>query len=210
LRRPDVLQAEYQLRAANAQIGAARAALFPRITLTGLLGFASTALTSLFSGGSFGWSAGADATYTIFQGGAGRANVRLSQAQRDAAVASYQGAIQTAFREVADALARRGTINDEIAARQRQQVATADTYVLTEARYRAGIDPFLTVLDAQRSLYSAQQAMVQTKLTAAQNIVAVYQAIGGDVLLQQTPVCQALPGDSSARSANVASQCSPA
>ena len=210
LRRPDVLQAEYQLRAANAQIGAARAALFPRITLTGLLGFASTALTSLFSGGSFGWSAGADATYTIFQGGAGRANVRLTQAQRNAAVATYQGAIQAAFREVADALARRGTINDEIAARQRQQVATADTYVLTEARYRAGIDPFLTVLDAQRSLYSAQQAMVQTKLTAAQNFVTIYQAIGGDVLLQQTPVCQALPGDSSASSAKVASQCSPA
>ena len=210
LRRPDVLQAEYQLRAANAQIGAARAALFPRITLTGLLGLASTALTSLFSGGSFGWSAGADATYTIFQGGAGRANVRLSQAQRNAAVASYQGAIQTAFREVADALARRGTINDEIAARQRQQTATADTYVLTEARYRAGIDPFLTVLDAQRSLYSAQQAMVQTKLAAAQNIVTLYQSIGGDVLLQQTPVCQALPGDSSASSAKVASQCSPA
>ena len=195
LRRPDVLQAEYQLRAANAQIGAARAALFPRITLTGLLGFASTALTSLFSGGSFGWSAGADATYTIFQGGAGRANVRLSQAQRDAAVASYQGAIQTAFREVADALARRGTINDEIAARQRQQVATADTYVLTEARYRAGIDPFLTVLDAQRSYYSAQQTMVQTKLTAAQNIVTLYQSIGGDASLEATPVCAALPGD---------------
>ena len=210
LRRPDVLQAEYQLRAANAQIGAARAALFPRITLTGLLGFASTALTSLFSGGSFGWSAGADATYTIFQGGAGRANVRLSQAQRNAAVASYQRAIQTAFREVSDALARRGTINDEIAARQRQQVATADTYVLTEARYRAGIDPFLTVLDAQRSLYSAQQAMVQTKLTAAQNIVTIYQVVGGDALLQRTPVCQALPGDNSASSAKVASQCSPA
>ena len=210
LRRPDVLQAEYQLRAANAQIGAARAALFPRITLTGVLGFASTALTSLLSGGAFSWSAGADATYTVFQGGAGRANVRLSQAQRNAAIATYQGAIQTAFREVADALARRGTINDEIAARQRQQAATADTYVLTEARYRAGIDPFLTVLDAQRSLYSAQQAMVQTKLTAAQNIVTIYQAIGGDVLLQQTPVCQVLPGDSSASSAKVASQCSPA
>src|SRR5207237_8807451 len=93
LRRPDVLQAEYQLRAANAQIGAARAALFPRITLTGLLGFASTALTTLFSGGSFGWSAGADATYTIFQSGAGHANVRLTEAQRNAAVASYQRTI---------------------------------------------------------------------------------------------------------------------
>ena len=198
LRRPDVLQAEYQLRSANAQIGAARAALFPRITLTGLLGFASTALTRWFTGGAGAWSAGADATDTIFQSGAGHANVRLSEAQRNAAVATYQGTIQTAFREVSDALARRGTINDELAARQRQQAATADTYVLTEARYRAGIDPFLTVLDAQRSYYSAQQTMVATKLTAAQNIVTLYQSIGGDTLLQATPVCQALPGDKSA------------
>lgn len=210
LRRPDVVEAEYQLRAANAQIGAARAALFPRITLTGLLGFASNALTTLLTGGAFGWSAGADATYTIFQSGAGHANVRLSEAQRSAAVATYQKAIQTAFREVADALARRGTINDEIAARQRQQDATADTYLLTEARYREGIDPFLTVLDAQRSYYAAQQVLVQTKLTAAQNIVNLYQAIGGDALLQATPVCQPLPGDSNASSAKLASQCSPA
>ena len=195
LRRPDVLQAEYDLRAANAQIGAARAALFPRITLTGLLGFASSALTSLFTGGAFGWSAGADATYTIFQAGAGHANVRLSEAQRNAAVATYQRTVQTAFREVADALARRGTINDEIGARERQQAATADTYTLTEARYRAGIDPFLTVLDAQRSYYVAQQQMVATKLSAAQNLVTLYQTIGGDTLLQTTPLCQPLPGD---------------
>jgi outer membrane protein, multidrug efflux system len=209
LRRPDVLQAEYQLRAANAQIGAARAALFPRITLTGLLGFASSALVKLFTGGAFGWSAGADATYTIFQSGAGHANVRLSQAQRNAAVATYQRTVQAAFRDIADALARRGTMNDEIAARQRDQAAAADNYVLTEARYREGIDPFLTVLVAQRSYYSAQQQMVQTKLTAAQNIVTIYQSIGGDTLLQKTPVCQALPGDSNASSAKLASQCSP-
>jgi outer membrane protein, multidrug efflux system len=209
LRRPDVIQAEYQLRAANAQIGAARAALFPRISLTGLLGFASSALAKLFTGGAFGWSVGADATYTIFQGGAGHANVRLSEAQRNAAVSTYQATVQTAFREVADALARRGTINDEIAARQRQQAATADTYLLTEARYRAGIDPFLTVLDAQRSYYVAQLQLVRTKLTAAENIVDLYQAIGGDPLLQATPVCQSLPGDSSASSAKLASQCSP-
>lgn len=195
LRRPDVLQAEYQLRAANAQIGAARAALFPRITLTGLLGFASSALLKLFTGGAFGWSAGADATYTIFQSGAGHANVRLSQAQRNAAIATYQHTIQSAFRDVADALARRGTMNDEIAARQRDQAAAADNYTLTEARYREGIDPFLTVLVAQRSYYSAQQAMVQNKLTAAQNLVTVYQSIGGDTLLQATPVCETLPGD---------------
>jgi multidrug efflux system outer membrane protein len=209
LRRPDVIQAEYELRAANAQIGAARAALFPRITLTGLLGFASSALLKLFTGGAFGWSAGANAAYTIFQGGAGHANLRLSEAQRDAAVATYQQAVQTAFREVADALARRGTINDEIGARERNQAAAADNYTLTEARYREGIDPFLTVLVAQRSYYSAQQTMVQTKLTAAQNLVTIYQTIGGDASLQATPVCQALPGDSNASKAKLASQCSP-
>lgn len=195
LRRPDVLQAEYQLRAANAQIGAARAALFPRITLTGLLGFASGALLKLFTGGAFGWSVGANATYTIFQGGAGHANVRLSEAERNAAVATYQHTVQTAFREVADALARRGTINDEIGARERQQAATSDTYTLTAARYRAGIDTFLSVLDAQRSYYAAQILMVQTKLHAAQNLVTTYQTIGGDASLQATPVCTALPGD---------------
>ncbi|MES2327456.1 MAG: efflux transporter outer membrane subunit [Pseudomonadota bacterium] len=208
LRRPDVIQAEYELRAANAQIGAARAALFPRITLTGLLGFASSALLKLFTGGAFGWSAGADATYTIFQSGAGHANVRLSQAQRNAAVATYQHTIQSAFRDVADALARRGTMNDEIAARQRDQAAAADNYTLTEARYREGIDPFLTVLVAQRSYYSAQQSMVQTKLTAAQNLVTTYQSIGGDTLLRGTPVCQTLPGDTNT-AAKPAPLCSP-
>jgi len=209
LRRPDVVQAEYDLRAANANIGAARAALFPRITLTGLLGFASSALLKLFTGGAFGWSAGANANYTIFQAGAGHANVRLTEAQQRAAVASYQGTIQSAFRDVADALARRGTMNEEIAARQRQQAATADTYLLTEARYRAGIDPFLNVLDAQRSYYTAQQALVATKLTAAQNSVATYQAIGGDTLLEGTPICQRLPGDTGQPNAVLGEECLP-
>jgi multidrug efflux system outer membrane protein len=210
LRRPDVIQAEYQLRAANANIGAARAALFPRITLTGLLGFASSALLKLFTGGGFGFSAGADASYTIFQSGAGHANVRLTEAQQRAAVATYQGTIQAAFRDVSDALARRGTINDELAARQRQQAATADAYLLTEARYRAGVDPFLTVLDAQRSYYAAQQTLVNTKLTAAQNIVATYAAIGGDALLEGSPICQKLPGDMGAPNAVLSSECLPA
>lgn len=183
LRRPDVVQAEYELRAANAEIGAARAALFPRISLTGLLGLASSALTRLFTGGAFAWSAGADATYTIFNAGAGRANVRLTEAQRAAAVATYQKAIQTAFREVSDALARRGTMEEELAARQRQQAAAADVYLLTEARYRNGIDSFLSSLDAQRSYYSAQQVLVQAKLTAAQNRVDMYRSLGGDSLL---------------------------
>lgn len=208
LRRPDVLQAEYQLRAANADIGAARAALFPRITLTGLLGFATTALTSLFTGGGFGWQVGASAAYTVFQAGAGHANVRLTEAQRNAALATYQRAVQSAFRDVADALARRSTMDDQLAAAQRQQAAGADNYLLTEARYRAGVDPFLNVLVAQRSYYTAQNALVQTKLTAGQNKVALYQSLGGDSLLQNAPLCD-VTYVSSANSAKLASQCSP-
>jgi multidrug efflux system outer membrane protein len=182
LRRPDIMEAEYQLLAANAEIGAARAALFPRITLTGLLGIASSSLIGLFSGGTFGWSASADATYPIFRAGAGKANVRLTEAQRDAAIATYQKAIQTAFREVADALARRGTIGDQLRARQAQQDAAADNYMLSDARYREGIDNFLSTLDAQRSYYFAQQTLVLSKLTAASNLVDLYESLGGDSL----------------------------
>ena len=183
LRRPDVVEAEYELRAANAQIGAARAALFPRITLTGLLGLASTSLAGLFSGGAFQWSPGSDVTYTIFQGGAGRANVRLTEAQRNAAVATYQRTVQQAFREVADALARRGTIGEQLRARQSQREAAADTYLLTEARYRNGIESFLGSLDAQRSYYSAQRTLVLSRLEAATNLVDLYRSLGGDSLL---------------------------
>ncbi|MFL6735786.1 MAG: efflux transporter outer membrane subunit [Sphingomonas sp.] len=189
LRRPDVLQAEYQLRAANANIGAARAELFPRISLTGLLGFASGALLKLFSGGAFGWSAGANAGYTIFQAGAGHANVRLTQAQRNAALANYQHAVQTAFRDVSDALARRATMDEQLAAARAQQAAASDNYLLTEARYRAGIDPFLDVLVAQRAYYTAQNSLVQTKATAGHNRVDLYQALGGDALLSTSPLC---------------------
>ncbi|MDV3459393.1 efflux transporter outer membrane subunit [Sphingomonas sp. HF-S4] len=187
LRRPDVVQTEYALRAANAEIGAARAALFPRISLTGLLGLASNALTGLFSGNGFNWSAGASADYSIFRAGAGPAGVRLSEAQRDAAVASYERAIQTAFREVADALARRGTITEQLRATQAQAEAAADTYRLAEARYRGGIDTFLSSLDAQRSLYSARRTLVNTRLVQASNLVTLYRTLGGDSLLQATP-----------------------
>jgi len=193
LRRPDVLEAEYQLRAANAEIGAARAALFPRISVTGLLGVASSALTSIFSGGAFGWSAGADATYSIFNGGANKANVRLTQAERDAAVANYQKAVQAAFRDVADALARRGTMGEELAAQQRQAAAAADNLRLSEARYRAGIDNFLATLVAQRASYSAQQQLVATRLEEARNLVDVYQALGGDDFIRNTAVGPASP-----------------
>lgn len=205
LRRPDVVQAEYQLRAANAQIGAARAALFPRISLTGLLGFTSDALRTLFDDGRFTWQAGANASYPIFNGGAGRANVRLSEAQREAALARYEGTIQTAFREVADALARRGTIAEQRRAVAAQAEAAADTYSLAQARYRGGIESFLSSLDAQRSLFTARRTLVATQLTEASNLVALYRTLGGDSRLDPTdrgpvPVGgTAIPGDPAAR-----------
>jgi outer membrane protein, multidrug efflux system len=180
LRRPDVIQAEYELRAANAEIGAARAALFPRISLTGLAGFASTALSGLFGSGGFAFSGNAGISYPIFNAGAGRAGVELSQAQRDAALASYEGAIQAAFRDVADALARAGTYAEEERAQRALVAAAEDTFTLTDARYRGGIDPFLTRLDAQRSLYSAQRTLVSTLAGRASNRIALYRALGAD------------------------------
>jgi multidrug efflux system outer membrane protein len=183
LRRPDVVQAEYQLRAANAEIGAARAALFPRISLTAIAGLASTALTSLFSGGAFSWSAGANVDYPIFRAGAGRAGVRQSEAQRDVALGGYERAIQIAFREVADALARRGTIGEQLRAETASVAAAADAYRLAYARYQGGIDPFLASLVAQRSLYGAQRSLVATRLTKATNLVTLYRVLGGDSLL---------------------------
>jgi multidrug efflux system outer membrane protein len=187
LRRPDVVQAEYELRAANAEIGAARAALFPTISLTGLLGLASSTLTGLFSGGAFAWSAGADANYAIFRAGAGKARVAQTEAQRNAARASYEKAIQTAFREVADALADRGTMGEQLRAAGANVAASAETLRLVNARYRGGIDPYLTTLDAQRSLYTAQRNQVAVSFAEASNAVALYRALGADSFIAQGP-----------------------
>ncbi|MGK6321391.1 efflux transporter outer membrane subunit [Sphingomonas sp. DT-204] len=187
LRRPDVVQAEYQLRSANARIGAARAALFPRISLTGLLGFASTALGSLFDGDRFTWNASGGIDYNIFDAGGARGDLLQARAQRDAAVATYEKAIQTAFREVSDALARRGTIADQETAQRSLVTAAQDNYDLSYARYRGGIDTFLQSLDAQRSLYSAQRSYVGTRLDRATNLVDLYRTLGGDALLDATP-----------------------
>lgn len=180
LRRPDVMESEYRLRAANAEIGAARAAMFPRITLTGLLGFASDALGTLFDSGAFHTTVGGDASYSIFSAGGRRAGVEASKAERDAALAAYEKAIQTAFREVADALARQGTIDEEVRTAGNRVTAAADTARLVEARYRGGIDSFLDNLDAQRSLYTAQQQEVAVRLALVGNRIALYRALGGD------------------------------
>lgn len=183
LRRPDVVEAEYQLRAANARIGAARAAFFPTISLTGLLGLASSGLTSLLSGGAFNWNAGASASLPIFDAGANRGNLQYARAQRELFLTRYERAIQTAFREVADALARRGTIAAQFGADSRLVADAQDNYRLTEARYREGIENFLATLDAQRTLYSAQQRLARTRLERASNLAQLYRALGGDATI---------------------------
>ena len=186
LRRPDVVEAEYELRATNAQIGAARAALFPRLTLTGLAGFASTALSTLFTGGAFTYSVAPSLSYPIFQAGAARAGVTYSKAERDSALATYEKSIQTAFEETANALARLGTISDQLGADRNNVVAALDAYQLTDASFRGGVGTFLDALVAQRTLFTAQQTLVATQLTAAQNRVTLYQVLGGDSTLETT------------------------
>ena len=180
LRRPDVISAEYDLRAANADIGVARAQLFPSISLTGLLGFASDSLSSLFSGGAFSASAGADASWSIFNAGGRAANVDVAKAQRDAALAAYERTIQTAFSEVADALADQGTLASRLRSATAFTEAASDTATLTEARYTHGIDSYLENLDAQRSLYTARRAEVNTRLAVAANRITLYRVLGGD------------------------------
>lgn len=184
LRRPDVVEAEYELRATNAEIGAARAALFPTISLTALTGFASSALSSLFTGGAFTYSVSPNVSYSIFRAGAGRATVAQSRAQRDAVLATYEKTIQTAFQEVSDALARRGTITDQERAQQALTTASRENFQLSDARYRGGIDTYLASLTAQQSFYSSQRSLVATQLTAATNLVTLYRTLGGDATLE--------------------------
>lgn len=180
LRRPDVVSAEYDLRAANADIGVARAELFPSISLTGLLGFASDALSSLFDGGAFKATAGANANWSIFNAGGKAANVDVAKTRRDAALANYEKAIQTAFREVADALADQGTLAERLRAASAYTAAAQDTARLTEATYRHGITSSLDNLDAQRSLYAARRSEIAVRLQGAANRITLYRVLGGD------------------------------
>lgn len=191
LRRPDVLAAEHRLRAANAQIGAARAAFFPTISLTGLAGYASPQLSGLVAERNLVWQAAGGADLPIFTGGANLASLAGAKAERRLSVAEYQGAIQAAFRDVADALARRGTIREQVAAREALQAAASDSFELSDARYRAGVDPYLATLVSQRTLYVARQGLTQTQLAEALNLVALYVALGGDPAIETLPVTAA-------------------
>ncbi|HWE45376.1 MAG TPA: efflux transporter outer membrane subunit [Caulobacteraceae bacterium] len=181
LKRPDVLQAEHQLKADNADIGAARAAFFPTLSLTAQGGVESTQLSKLFAAGSGAWQFIPNLSVPIFDFGANRARLKSAKVQRDIAVAQYDKAIQTAFREVADALARRGTIDAQLAAQQANVAASDRALFLTKARYDRGIDPYLNYLIAERALYAAQMTDIAAKQARYANLVTLYQALGGGV-----------------------------
>ena len=181
LRRPDVLEAEHQLKAYNADIGAARAAFFPTILLTGSGGTTSLSLSNLFGAGTGAWSFTPAISLPIFDAGINAANLRLAKAQRDVALAQYEKAVQTAFREVADALAQRGQVGDLVATDQRLAYDTGRSLTLSNARYQRGADTYLNSLTAQVNSYAARQSLVGSRLTRAANLIALYQALGGGV-----------------------------
>lgn len=179
LQRPDILAAEHQLKAAYANIGVARAAFFPQITLTGGGGIMSSELSNLFKAESDTWNFYPQITAPIFDAGSRRANLRAAKVDRDFAVAEYEKAIQSGFREVSDSLTLRGKLLEQQDAQQALVTALDETYKLSQARYKAGIDSYLSVLVAQRSLYGAQQALVSVRLARQSNLVTLYKVLGG-------------------------------
>ena len=179
LRRPDIIQAEHRLKGANANIGAARAAFFPRITLTGSVGVGSDQLTGLFKSGSGAWGFAPQITLPIFDAGRNRAILKVSKVEQEIAVAQYEQTILTAFREVADALAERGTIDEQLAALQSLTTATAESARLSLVRYDKGADSYLSVQDAQRALFAAQQNLIAARLSRLTNLVTLYKVLGG-------------------------------
>jgi outer membrane protein, multidrug efflux system len=178
-RRPDIMEAEQNLLAANANIGAARAAFFPSISLTGSFGTLSSSLGGLFKPGSAAWSFAPTITLPIFEGGQNLANLELANVQKNIQIAQYEKAIQSAFREVADGLAARGTYDQQISALERETAAQQRRLDLSTLRYRNGVDSYLGVLEAQQDLYAAQQTLITARTQRAANLVSLYQALGG-------------------------------
>lgn len=179
LRRPDIMQAEHRLKGVNANIGAARAAFFPRITLTGSAGFGSDELSGLFSSGSGAWSFIPQITLPIFDSGRNRAGLKASKVEQEIALAQYERAILTAFREVADALAEQGTIDERVVALESLTTATESSARLSQVRYEKGADSYLSVQDAQRALYSARQNLIVARLSQLSSRVTLYKVLGG-------------------------------
>ena len=177
--RPDVVAAEHQLRGANANIGAARAAFFPSISLTGSIGSGSSELSNLFDSGTRVWSFLPKITLPIFQGGKLRANLAIANADRDIALAQYEKSIQVGFRETADALALNVSLDEQVSAQQRLVDAAEQANRLSQARYDAGLDSFVTLLDARRTAYNAQQTQLQAQLAQQANRITLYKVLGG-------------------------------
>ncbi|HYD62507.1 MAG TPA: efflux transporter outer membrane subunit, partial [Noviherbaspirillum sp.] len=181
-RRPDIRAAEQRLRASNANIGAARAAFFPRISLTASAGTASGELSGLFESGSQSWSFMPQLVLPIFDAGRNSANLTLAEVRNNVAVAEYEKAIQVAFREVADALAGRAAIDEQVDAQRAVLEAQSERLKLADQRYRTGIASSLDVLDAEREVFSAEQALVQARLLRLTNAIDLYRALGGGLI----------------------------
>jgi len=177
--RPDILSAEHRLKSANADIGAARAAFFPRIALTASGGTGSRQLSGLFDAGSGTWLFSPQITVPIFTAGSLRASLDYAKIQKDINIATYEKTVQSAFREVSDGLAARGTFTDQLDAQLRLVEASRDYFQLAEGRYRTGVDSYLTLLDAQRQLFTAQQALIDARLNQLTSEVNLYKALGG-------------------------------
>ena len=177
--RPDVLQAEYSLKAAGANIEVARASYFPSISLTSSVGVSSGSLNDLFKNGAVGWSFGPSVSVPIFDAGRLDANYDVAQIEREQTLTSYEASIQTAFREVSDVLATRATLGEQLEAQYRLQDNFEQTYQIADARFKAGLDNYLDVLDAQRSLFSTQQGILDLELQKIVSQIELYQALGG-------------------------------
>jgi multidrug efflux system outer membrane protein len=178
-RRPDILEAEHQLKAANANIGAARAAFFPTISITANAGTSSAQLAGLFAGGSGAWLFNPQITLPIFEAGRNKDNLDVAEIEKLIEVADYEKAIQTAFREVADALVAKKFLDEQVADQTALVKAEQRRYDLADARYRNGVDSYLTALLAQQDLYSAQQNLIATQFARLSNLIGLYQALGG-------------------------------
>ncbi|EJL33097.1 efflux transporter outer membrane subunit [Novosphingobium sp. AP12] len=179
LSRPDIQQAEHELQAANADIGAARAAFFPSLSLVGALGTLSTGIGGLFAGGSNYWAVTPQASFSIFDAGRAKGGIRYAEAEKRAMLARYERSIQSGFRESADALARRQTLGSEVDARQLQRNAAREAYTLAQARFRSGLDPFLVTLDSERAYYAAELALLAIRETREASSIALFRALGG-------------------------------
>ena len=180
--RPDILSAEEQLRAAHANVGAARAAFFPSISLTGSVGFASSSLDNLFGNNGLTWSFGPSISLPIFDFGRNKGNLTVAEARENIAVATYEKTVQTAFREVADALAGRRYLAEQVEAQERGTLAQRRIADLARKRYREGVSTYLEVLDAERNLFAAEQALIELRRAQVDNLVTLYVALGGGLV----------------------------